>query len=55
MVNAYQNTIGERKPSIWAGPPVGNFNSYVVDPGELWYSGRGYAFTMGERRMYFSR
>ena len=26
------NTIGERKQSIWAGPPVGNFHSYVFGP-----------------------
>ena len=24
----YQNTIGEREPSIWAGPPEPNFHSY---------------------------
>ena len=28
----YQNTIGERKPSMWAGPPLSNFHSYVVGP-----------------------
>ena len=26
------NTIGERKPNTWAGPPVDNFNSYMVGP-----------------------
>ena len=24
----YQNTLGEREPSIWAGPPEPNFHSY---------------------------
>ena len=28
----YQNTIGQRKPIIWAGPPVGNLDSHVVGP-----------------------
>ena len=28
----YQNTIGQRKPITWVGPPVGNLDSHVVGP-----------------------
>ena len=51
MVNAhpYQATIGERKPSIWAGLPVGNFSSrFAVSYGNM-VGGRQLSLVSGRR------
>ena len=47
----YQNTIGERKPSIWAGLPELNFHRYDCGWPPVSYGilVGGYASTIGER------